>query len=85
MRNNGLQRNLIAGWNMANQPHQFKHRDVVRAFKAAAAAGVTDPKIEFQLPNGTTIVIGGGTGNKTNAAASTPNKTRPAAPRSAAR
>jgi hypothetical protein len=43
---------------MANQPHQFKHRDVVRAFKAAAAAGVRDPQVEIQFRNGTTIVIG---------------------------
>jgi hypothetical protein len=44
---------------MANQPHQFKHRDVVRAFRAAEAAGVSNPTVQVQLPNGTTLVIGG--------------------------
>jgi hypothetical protein len=58
---------------MANQPHQFKHRDVVRAFRAAEAAGVPNPTVQVQLPNGTTIVIGGA-GAKPDAAASTRNK-----------
>jgi hypothetical protein len=42
---------------VANQPHQFKHRDVVRAFKAAAAAGVSNPSVHVRCPNGTVITI----------------------------
>ena len=42
---------------MANQPHQFKHRDVVRAFKAASAAGVSNPSVHVRCPNGTVITI----------------------------
>jgi hypothetical protein len=58
-----------------NQPHQFKHRDVVRAFRAAEAAGVQNPTVQVQLPNGTTIVIGGA-GGKPDAAASAISKVR---------
>ena len=42
---------------MVNRPHQFKHRDVVRAFKAAAAAGVSNPSVQVRCPNGTVITI----------------------------
>jgi hypothetical protein len=44
-------------WKVANQPHQFKHRDVVRAFKAASAAGVSNPSVQVRCPNGTVITI----------------------------
>jgi propanediol dehydratase large subunit len=42
---------------MANQPNQFKHRDIVRAFKAAEAAGVPNPSVQVHCPNGTVITI----------------------------
>ena len=44
---------------MANKPSQFRLRDVTRAFKAAAAAGVSDPSVQVRCPNGTIITIGG--------------------------
>ena len=47
-------------WNVANQPQQFKHHQIVRAFRAAEAAGVRNPSVEVHMPNGTTLVIGGG-------------------------
>jgi hypothetical protein len=54
---------------MANQPHQFKHRDAVRCLKAASAAGVRDPMVRIRLPNGTELVVGGA-GGKTDVASS---------------
>jgi hypothetical protein len=57
LRTNAYKRNIIA--EMSNQPHQFKHRDVVRAFRAAEAAGVLNPRVEVRLPSGTVLVIGG--------------------------
>jgi hypothetical protein len=62
---------------MANQPHQFKHRDVVRAFKAAAAAGVRDPQVEIQFRNGTTIVIGPRDAGAKSDVGATPKPTKP--------
>jgi hypothetical protein len=52
---------------MANTPHQFKHREVVRCLKAASAAGMRDPTVHIKLPNGTEYSISG-------AAASPPSK-----------
>ena len=42
---------------MANRPNQFKHRDIVRAFKAAEAAGVPNPSVQVHCANGATITI----------------------------
>ena len=56
---------------MAN-PRQFRHHDVVRAFRAAEAAGVRDPTMRVRLPNGTLVI--GGAGAKPDAAASTTRK-----------
>ncbi len=42
---------------MTNLPNQFKHRDIVRAFRAASAAGVTNPSVKVHCPNGTCITI----------------------------
>jgi hypothetical protein len=44
---------------MANSTHQFKHRDVVRAVRAASAAGVHASEVKVVLPTGATIVISG--------------------------
>ena len=44
---------------MTNQPRQFKHSDVVRAFKAAEAAGVSNPMVQIRCRDGTEISIGG--------------------------
>jgi hypothetical protein len=49
---------------MANQTQPFKHHHIVRAFKAAEAAGVANPTVEVHLPGGATIVIGGGKADK---------------------
>jgi hypothetical protein len=42
---------------MAGRPPQFKLRDVTRAFRAAEAAGVRDPRVEVKCPNGSVITI----------------------------
>ena len=65
---------------MANQPQQFKHHHIVRAFKAAEAAGVRNPTVSVRLPNGTTIDIG----SKPPAMAR-PGKAQPASSRKPAR
>src|SRR5262249_60536225 len=44
---------------MVNRPRDFRHHDVVRAFRAARAAGVEHPSIEIHLPGGTRYVLGG--------------------------
>jgi hypothetical protein len=44
---------------MANMPHQFKHRDVVRLLRAGSAGGLTKPTVEVHLPSGTKYVLGG--------------------------
>jgi hypothetical protein len=44
---------------MANRAQNFKHHDVRKALKAAAAAGVSDPTVRVVLPNGTEFHIGG--------------------------
>ena len=38
---------------MVNRPRDFKHHDVVRAFRAASAAGVSNPTLRIRLPSGT--------------------------------
>ena len=45
---------------MANRPHPFRHRDVVRAFKAASAAGVSNPTVQIRCRDGTEITVAGG-------------------------
>jgi hypothetical protein len=52
-------RNAIREVVMANRAQPFKTHHVVRALKAAAAAGVAHPSIEFHSPDGGKIVIGG--------------------------
>jgi len=42
------------------RPHNFRHADVRRAFQAASAAGVQNPRIEVHLPSGGHLVIGSG-------------------------
>ena len=77
---NGSKRNLMLGGKWANQPHQFKHRDIVRAFKAAEAAGVRNPSVQVQCPNGYVITIDG----KLDTAAAVmpkPGKVRSTSPR----
>jgi len=44
---------------MANQPHAFKHREVVRCLKAASAAGIEHPSVRIRLPGGTEYVVSG--------------------------
>ena len=44
---------------MSNTAQPFRHHHIVRAFKAAEAAGVRNPTVQVSLPNGTTIAIGG--------------------------
>jgi hypothetical protein len=45
---------------MVTRPHGFRHSDVKRAFRAAEAAGVRNPRIEVHLPTGGHFVIGSG-------------------------
>jgi hypothetical protein len=42
---------------MANQVHKFKHRDVVRAVKAARAAGIAADQVRID-PNTGAITVG---------------------------
>jgi hypothetical protein len=42
---------------MVNQPHVFKHRDVVRAVKAAKAAGIDASQVKID-PNTGEITVG---------------------------
>jgi hypothetical protein len=60
---------------MTNQTHGFKHRDVVRAVRAASAAGVHASEVKVVLPTGATIVISG-SGKPTNASAAIPKPTK---------
>jgi hypothetical protein len=55
---------------MTNQPHQFRHRDVVRAVRAASAAGVQASEVKVVLPSGASIVISG----RPNEAAAIPKR-----------
>jgi hypothetical protein len=64
---------------MANQPHQFKHREVVRCLKAASAAGMRDPTVHIKLPNGTEYSISGATAPTSKSGRTEPPK-RPRAP-----
>src|SRR5262249_9268557 len=42
------------------RPHNFRHADIKRAFAAAEAAGVRNPRVEVHLPAGGHFVIGSG-------------------------
>ena len=62
-------------------PRQFKHSDVVRAYRAAEAVGVSNPTIHIRCPNGSVITIDG----KPDAAVAVPkhpSKPPPTSPRS---
>ena len=50
---------------MVNRAQPFRHHDVKRAFRAAVAAGVSNPSVEVRLPTGTTITIGSGKQDET--------------------
>jgi hypothetical protein len=45
---------------MVNRPRDFRHHDVVRAFRAAEAAGVKDAHVKIHLPSGTVLHVGSG-------------------------
>jgi hypothetical protein len=63
-------------WKMPNKAQPFTHYHLVKAFKAASAAGVPDPVVRVSLANGTTIAISGKPGE---AAAVIPKPDKPAA------
>src|SRR5262249_49319504 len=42
-----------------NRPRDFRHHDVVRAFRAARAAGVENPSVRIRTPTGTEYFFGG--------------------------
>jgi hypothetical protein len=42
---------------MANRPQPFRHHDIVKAFRAASAAGVSNPSVSVRCPGGATITI----------------------------
>src|SRR5262245_63158711 len=43
---------------MVNRPRDFRHHDVVRAIRAARAAGI-DPSVRIRTPTGTEYFFGG--------------------------
>ena len=45
---------------MVGKPAQFKHHEVVRGLKAAIAAGVPNPSVEFHAADGSKVVVGSG-------------------------
>jgi hypothetical protein len=45
---------------MANKTQKFRHHEIVRGLRAAAAAGVRDPTVQVCLPDGTRFVFGSG-------------------------
>src|SRR5215471_7094054 len=47
------------GDTMVNRPRDFRHHDVVRAFRAAQAAGVPNPSVRIRGVSGTEYHIGG--------------------------
>jgi len=48
------------GDTMVNRPRDFRHHDVVRAFRAAQAAGIANPSVRIRGPSGTEYYVGGG-------------------------
>jgi hypothetical protein len=59
LRSNGAKINRV-GDQVTYRPRDFRHHDVVRAFRAASAAGVKDPHVKIHLSNGTVLHVGGG-------------------------
>jgi len=58
---------------MVTRPHNFRHADIKRAFRAAEAAGVPNPVVRVVCPNGTELhIAAGGAGSKKDAAPSKP-------------
>ena len=53
---------------MVNQPHAFKHRDVVRAVKAAKAAGIDASQVKVDPDTGEITVGPARGGNYTGTA-----------------
>jgi hypothetical protein len=45
---------------MVNRPRDFRHHDVVRALRAARAAGVENPSVRIRVPSGTEYYVSGG-------------------------
>jgi hypothetical protein len=43
-----------------NRPKDFRHYDVVRALKAAQAAGLPNPSVRIRGPSGTEYYVSGG-------------------------
>jgi hypothetical protein len=46
---------------MANRSQPFRHHHVVRALRAAAAAGAPNPSVEFHSADGGKIIVRAGT------------------------
>jgi len=44
---------------MVNRPLDFRHHDIVRAFKAARAAGIDNPSLKIRTAAGTEYHFGG--------------------------
>src|SRR5262249_42216135 len=44
---------------MVGRPRDFRHHDIVRAFKAARAAGIDSPSLRIRTPGGTEYHFGG--------------------------
>src|SRR5262249_31623526 len=51
---------MYKGYKMVNRPRDFRHHDVVRAFRAARAAGVENPSVRIRVPSGTEYYVSGG-------------------------
>jgi hypothetical protein len=45
---------------MVNRPRDFRHHDVIRAIRAARAAGIDSPSVRIRTPGGTEYYFGGG-------------------------
>src|SRR5215471_9400883 len=45
---------------MVNRPLDFRHHDIVRAFKAARAAGIDSPSLRIRTPGGVEYHFSGG-------------------------
>lgn len=44
---------------MVGRPQAVRYRTIIRAFKAAEAAGVRNPRVEIREADGSTITISG--------------------------
>ena len=45
---------------MVNRPRDFRHHDIVRAIRAARAAGIDSPSLRIRGPSGTEYYVSGG-------------------------